>query len=593
MKKKSLLVLTLTALTALPLTSCGLFIDIYSPTAISLDSEITLEGGESQKLTYKLSPTTAKIDSYTWSVEDQNIAYVNDGIVTGLSKGTTNVSLTVKYRSTTLSTSCVVNVTSEYVSSKTELSYTYNDYVDENVYAISNTPTIGSPKLLIIPIWFTNSDNYVKSSYRNTVKEDIRLAYFGSNEETGWRSVKTYYSELSKEKLQLSGTVSSWYECGNKSSYYSSSSLTSELVSEATDWYFKNNTSDKRSNYDYDNDGYLDGVMLIYAAPDYSVTKSTNTNLWAYCHWIQGRNPNKLSPNPNVYFWASFDFMYGSNVVASKTGKNYAGGDTTYCNLDTHTYIHEMGHVLGFTDYYDTSDTSKYEAYTPAGGFTMQDYNVGSHDPYSVLAAGWATPYIPLKSVTINLKPFQTSNEMIILTPEWNSSNSPFDEYIIIEYYTPDGLNEFDTKNAYKQKYPTGSSKSGIRVWHVDARLTHYISSSSSYSTQLTSDPTVGLVYHAMSNTSHDGDHVSPLGESYYSFNLLQLIRNDKKETYRMSDFFSDESLFYAGDTFKMETYSSQFVKRSKLNSGKSLGWSFSVAALTDESATITLTKAN
>lgn len=63
------------------------------------------------------------------------------------------------------------------------------DYMENNVYALSATPSIGKAKLLVIPIWFTNSSKYIASDKKEQVRSDIETAYFGTEEETGWNSV--------------------------------------------------------------------------------------------------------------------------------------------------------------------------------------------------------------------------------------------------------------------------------------------------------------------------------------------------------------------------------------------------------------------
>ena len=316
---------------------------------------------------------------------------------------------------------------------------TYNDYIKNNIYPLSATPTVGKAKLLVIPVWFNDSSSFINEDKKMNVREDISAAYFGKNTDTGWRSVKSYYEEESHGKLKLDGTVSNWYFPNTSYRTYKSDadhSLTTSLVKEASDWYFTNNPEDNRTNYDCDKDGYLDGVVLIYAAPDNSQFSDGDcSNLWAFCYWIQNTDvKNTIKPGANVFFWASYDFMYGKNKAASRTGKDkYADGDTSNnVNVDAHTYIHEMGHMFGLEDYYDYSSYG----YAPAGGFSMQDHNVGGHDPFSVFALGWGKAYVPTTSAEINLKPFVSSGEMIILSPNWNAINSPFDEYLILEYYT-------------------------------------------------------------------------------------------------------------------------------------------------------------
>ena len=46
--------------------------------------------------------------------------------------------------------------------------------------------------------------------------------------------------------------------------------LTDNLVTSAPDWYFENHSDESRTDYDSNGDGYLDGVILVYAAPESS-----------------------------------------------------------------------------------------------------------------------------------------------------------------------------------------------------------------------------------------------------------------------------------------------------------------------------------
>ena len=474
---------------------------------------------------------------------------------------------------------------------KSEIKYTYQDYAEHSYTESDVCPSIGNPKLLIIPIWFSDSSTFILETNKETVRKDIELAYTGTSAQTGWHSVSSFYKEESKGKCNLTATVSPWYSVSSSYKTYAPEdrvNKTTELVKTASDWYFSNNPNDKRTNYDYDGNGYLDGVMLIYGAPDYGSLKNDKySNLWAYCYWVSNPNlKNPSNPGPNAFFWASYDFMYGSNIALRKTGISaFAGGDTRYTQLDTHTYIHEMGHIFGLVDYYDYSD----KAYTPAGGFSMQDYNIGGHDPYSVMALGWAEPFVPTSTCTLEIKPFQDSHDIVLLSPRFNSS--PFDEYLLVEYFTPTGLNKLDSNYNYDGKYPLGPASYGIRLWHVDARL---VVIEKDMITGFTTNPNQGegkYVYPAMSNTYDDEDYGSILGKDYYDYNILQCIRKDRTETYRPEYVIDSTDLFYDSDTFTMTRYSKQFVNDTSLNSGLSLGWSFTVNKISESKASITFTK--
>ena len=523
----------------------------------------------------KYSNGETKLVSYNENKDDFTFSISLD---TSLTPSNNKVTITYKGKSTSFALE-IQNIT---ILPKTTLKYTYEDYAKYNAYSIDNCPLEGEPKLLIIPIWFNDSDNFIIESQKESVRTDIEKAYVGTKEDTGWNSVKTYYETESQNKITLSATVTDWYEVDKSYTEFALESKVSEttaLVETASDYYFNAHRYDARTNYDSNKDGYLDGVMLIYAAPDNrALGNESYQNLWAYCYWT-GASSSLSSPTANAFFWASYDFMYGSNAV-EKTGTDYTSGYTEYgVTIDTHCFIHEMGHVFGLEDYYDYS----HYGYNPAGGFSMQDYNVGGHDPYSVMAYGWASPYIPTKSMTISIGDFQSTHDVILLANH-SVSNSPFDEYLLLEYYTPTGLNKLDSTYTYMQSYPNGSPAPGIRLWHVDARLYSYRTYKS------TTNPSDGNVVHLMSN-SYDNNHGSPLGSDYYNYNLLQLIRNDTAATYTPRDNFSESSLFKEGDTFDMSTYSSQFVKGANMNDKNPLGWSFKVEYTNESKAIITLTK--
>ena len=483
------------------------------------------------------------------------------------------------------------------------MAYTYKDVCENSPYNIDYCPTkFADLHILVIPVWFTDSSNYISVAKKEDVRDDIEKVYFGDPDEIGWHSVRSFYEQESLDSIFFEGEATPWYECGKSSTeFYSESSgkeATLQLVQDAVDWYFGDDTA-SRLEYDSDQNGFLDAVHLIYAAPDYQCLRNGEAgNLWAYSFWLQKTSLKKpASPGPNQFFWASYDFIYGRNAL-TRTGHQYANGDTDYCTLDSHTFIHEMGHVFGLDDYYDYVRMYL----NPAGAFSMQDHNVGGHDPYSVLAFGWCDPYIPTDSCSLKIRPFQETHDLILLTPEWNDYDSPFDEYLLLELYTPTGLNQHDCEHKY-DSYPKGPNATGIRLWHVDARLTHCEGARKDgtpiWSEDLVTYPDYPSRYGvrtAMTNTCEGASYGSPLGEDYYIYDLLHMIRNSESEPLQTDSFLNSTHLFKNGDSFAMSDFSSQFPEGDLLDSGRDLGWTFNVEIEGENEsaiATINLTRTN
>ena len=488
---------------------------------------------------------------------------------------------------------------------------TYENYVKNSVYYESAIPTsTPSNKYLVLPVWFQDSNDLINDGEtKASILQKVSTAFSGTTEQTGWQSVKTYYETESLGKKTFDFVIADWYDCAfdsvdvagsqDDSTVYEN---TETLIYDTINNYFKNHPEENRKDYDSDGDGYLDAVAIIYGAQNYNSEfpykqyyqskfhkrVSDLSNFWAYVYWFQNPDYQNVNyPGPNAYLWASYDFAN----VSSKNDSSYP------VKVDAHAYIHETGHLFGLDDYYDYTGDNR-----PAGSFSMQDYNVGAHDPYSVLALGWGDIIVPEQTETITLKPFADTRQVILLSN--NYQDSIFDEYLLLELYTPTGLNELDCTYDYHSSSstsPRGPNAVGIRLWHVDARLAYKEARGESvpYSdSRITNQIDTQYYYNMLcrNNTYVPGkasDYFSPLAGryNYAEYKLLQLIRQGDYGKFRNRVALEEQDLFTAGDSFDMSTYTRWFVERGKLNTGKSLGWSFTVDAVTSENATITVTK--
>ena len=557
-------------------SSSNEIVKVEKVTILKSEETFDLQLGEVKPFNYRVFPENATNQNVTISIDNTDVIQLQEDkqSIKALKKGEAHI--TVKSIDGNFSDTVTVSVYGDQID-KTRMRYTYIDYCKNVKGNYISCPCLGEPKLLIVPLWFTDSSNYITSDIaKRNVREDIETAWIGTASETGWHSVSSYYQEESNDQCVLDATVTEWYEVGLSSDDFKGNEgywRTHNLPNEVVDWYFTAHPEDSKENYDTNIDGVLDGIVIIYGAPDYFANGDpAYNNMWAYCSHV---NTEKVKtsykdPIPCSYFWASYDFMYGPERAERRAGSRYNCGDTRNCLLDSHSYIHEMAHVMGIEDYYDYGPNG----ICASGAFSMQDQDVGGHDPYSVMAYGWTRPFIPTESSEIVLHSFQESKELILLTPEWNDISSPFDEYLLVELFTNTGLNELDCKYRYAGYDAQGPEDIGIRLWHVDARLSQY-KAATGYSKDLTCDPTKLNIHHAFSN-SFDNDSTA-LGKEYDDYCLLQMIRNDTNESYKPKSHLKSEHLFKQGDTFSMDKYGSQFINKSLLNSEKELGWEFTV----------------
>ena len=335
----------------------------------------------------------------------------------------------------------------------------FDDYMKKNgPFAEDAFPSLGSPKFLVVPVSF---DDTKKTS---ELRSDIVKAFTGTAEDTGWESVKSYYEKSSYGKLTLDAEVTEWFTPSHNASYYETyyDEATDEdgsclLVKEALNHF--DSTYDY-SEYDYDEDGFIDSIWLIYNAPvDYE-----EADFWWAYQTKTGYDDVWDGVKSSRYGFAGTDFM-----DPTKEELDY---NTDSILVDAHTFIHESGHLMGLEDYYDY-DTSKGPDNNMYGA-DMMDANIGDHCSFNKLLLGWVDPTIAtgdgLKEVSLHS--FTETGEFLLIAD--HELETIYDEYFLIEFYTNTGLNKNDEPIISDKDEDTGeiiNEAMGIRIIHVDARL--------------------------------------------------------------------------------------------------------------------------
>src|SRR5690554_4741244 len=329
---------------------------------------------------------------------------------------------------------------------------TINEY-EVSKFGMSGLPSTGQFDVLVIPVEI----NGVQFDSDYLAKLDT--VFNGTSQTTGWESVSSYYYKSSYGKLDLSFDIVEKYTTSNNQSFYESKQDAGDQYAILETLNAKDSSIDF-SKYDSNNDDVIDSVIFIYSVDyDYDVNP-----WWAWVFTAQegvassvGLLDGKVF---DYYFWASYSFIEDS-----------ISGNSSLI-LNSETYIHELGHLMGMVDFYP------YEGdypYGPLGGFDMMDYNVGDHGPFTKLVFGWLEPLVATSgSYEVILDSYSLDDDGLnntLLIPynvdDLNDGNA-FDEYLLVMFYTPNGLYNGHLDLDY---VPTNA---GVVVYHVDARPTPY-----------------------------------------------------------------------------------------------------------------------
>ena len=367
--------------------------------------------------------------------------------------------------------------------------YTYKDYRYIDTLAGGSTPSQGNTKILVIPVEFNNITFEGSGFSADLVHDVLNEAFFGDTEDTPWESLASYYRKSSYGKQNITGMVTPIYKYPvNDSDANITSNISREIAVAAVD-YFRTEGTFIPYDYDSDHDGYIDGIEIVYitSRPTPGATGTDSNDTWWNYTTNCSSGPNKTTPTPHRMFWSRWDYLTNSYYGASEKGIAVNGK-----KVDPHTIIHETGHMQGAPDYYSYWKTESGQGQEgPAGCVDMMDQNVGDHNAYTKMHYGWVAPKVidgSADNFTLTLHSFAETGEFVIVrdTVEdlWNET--PFDEYLVLQYYTPTNLNEMDC-HGYKEWLDGIDSAGrtvyghagtyahpGLQVFHADGRVVSY-----------------------------------------------------------------------------------------------------------------------
>lgn len=443
----------------------------------------------------------------------------------------------------------------------------------ENNRQTRNLPSTGTQKILVIPVDF---QDFQASRLKEGSEDSLTIienAFFGNESTNQWESVASFYHKSSYGKLNLTGQVSSWFTVDeNYQNLKSISGLnkvttSQRILRKAINWYAQK--YDNLSDFDQDQDGYIDAVYLVYAPP-YGEAESL---FWAFSSFDLGSPGNLEKPTPNAYAWSSFSFL---NNFLNKP--------------DTHTLIHEVGHIFGLDDYYNTryknevvGGTTEEEKYQflngPTGSVDIMDYSLGDHSAYSKMLLNWTRPFYITGEGEITLNSFVQSGEVAIIAPEWNGS--AMDEYIAVEYYTPTGLNAFDASGLLKKHKLM--NEAGLKIYHVDARVGVYSPQNSflGYANDFSEAQLAGLGRYIL-KIAHTNTFATTINGNI----LYHLLESNGENSFLLGKVATNKTLFKVGNSFGLPK--DPFANFT-FHNGQTLPFGLSIKKINNDQITLTI----
>ncbi len=305
--------------------------------------------------------------------------------------------------------------------------------ITSSIEVFTNTamPTTGSIKVLCLLVDYPNMGNsYSKTDFENLLNQPN---YNGTG------SLKDYFTQSSFGKLDVTVDVIDWVTAPNDYEYYGNINgygVARELVRFAVDQAELNGVD--FSQYDNDNDGDVDGIMVVHAGQG-AEEGAQRQYIWSHRSRI----------TPVVYDGKSIsDYIMNPETRASSAISTVG------------VYCHEFGHNLGLPDLYDTDGSSQgigNWGLMGSASWLGGGKRPGGLSAWSKIKLGWQVPTEILLNGSYVLNSAATNEEIYLLDPG-------------------EGKEFFLLENRQKLGVDQALPGSGLAIWHIDdARFTNSI----------------------------------------------------------------------------------------------------------------------
>lgn len=320
-------------------------------------------------------------------------------------------------------------------------------------------PTIGSPRSLVILVNFADKDFVIPNPQQKFTRLLNQENY---NEESATGSARDYFRASSYGHFSPHFDVVGPYTLPKNMDYYGANDSDGDdkfpvdMIMDAC--LLAYNDGVDFSEYDTDDDGYVDNVFVYYAGHNEAEGASANT-VWPH-RWVvyPGYNyKGDISP----YFNGVKVFDYAcTSELRGRSGSNICG---------IGTFCHEFGHVLGLPDYYHTTAnkaTLDYWSIMDAGSYSNSGKTPPLASAFDRFYLGWLIPEelkLPVEKELLplsqNKNEGQSTEKQAYLLSEIShnlqGNNPDPKEFFIMEYRKKTGWDAY-------------LPAEGLLFWHID-----------------------------------------------------------------------------------------------------------------------------
>ncbi|MFZ4395562.1 MAG: M6 family metalloprotease domain-containing protein [Kiritimatiellia bacterium] len=303
----------------------------------------------------------------------------------------------------------------------------------------------GTMKNLVVLVQFPD-----KLATRTAAQFTNLFNQIGYTAEGAAGSVKDFYNEVSRNRLNVDSVIADWVTLSHGYAYYGANDIYGydmhprEMVQEALALLHARGFD--FSQCDADNDGQVDGLTIIHAGGGEEYGGNDSNYIWSHQWHLTSTN---TYDGKSMFNYHTEPERRGWDSDASSQGITRIG-----------VICHETGHFLGLPDLYDTTYASSGigDFCLMAGGSWNGNYGTQPAHPsiYCKYKLGWVTPTVVSFAGTYTVPRIEDSTNAFRINGNWLST-----QYLLIE-----------NRQGYGFDAGLPGPNRGLLFWHIDETQT-------------------------------------------------------------------------------------------------------------------------